>query len=607
MTDNNDSEDDAGGAHDADGLDYAEFIRKLKDQFNSSTLSLDLNGHYAAAPGVISPEQMEHWHKRLINEASSSISLALMVAEARKMGMKDEVLDALNSVSDAFAEAGLGTGAQGEEITVPISMECSECGESLKGSFTPGLLTITNRCRYPGGIKPYTVQLNVPSGRIVFANDLRALVTLRSLDDSYYVNHGSEIMRCTMDYADAGMIHGFTGNTCPSVYRLANGSLIVSSGSTREQMEKYRSEYPSEDGIEDDPEELSQYLPDDVVQVGSICTDLWWFSAMDHDDFLKSCTERGMDPTEFDIDIVEVGPGLWDFVIDPQARNDDGRLEIFATAHCSGPCRTVIKPFDTPARTLWETELWRRWVHSRRNYKSICRGIGEWLEHGFCVIGNGKGWTSGQLRSSEHDTRFDVLGGKRVRNFQDDPRLKAVPSLPNLFIPRDSHRKPRDGESSRTVYPMSENYATAAEIPLNADVWWLTAALVVFRTLQDQPALLSNRTTEEFEHQCRIVPKVLNLLATIVDERGLWEDLQANLLPTLIPALLEETKVNPRRGDGWAIGEPVRIKHGDGQGENGWLHSQAEDFSWHVMISPDHGGGYRRLREDELTLIADEG
>jgi hypothetical protein len=151
-------------------------------------------------------------------------------------------------------------------------MNCYECGERLGFTINGDTLVANSECAYPGGMKPYEVLLGVPSGVIVFANDLRPLFVIDDPDESVNSRLGCKLT--TEAYAAAGMVHISVGNTCPGVYREGDG-FVVANYYTPED----------DDRISDDEEFTRREAELRKRSLGSICTDLWWFSAMDRDLF----------------------------------------------------------------------------------------------------------------------------------------------------------------------------------------------------------------------------------------------------------------------------------------------------------------------------------
>ncbi len=95
-------------------------------------------------------------------------------------------------------------------------------------------------------------------------------------------------------YGKLGMAHGFVGNSCPGIYRINENTLTIS-------MIKHNEE--SWDNIESE-------IPGE--RVGSICTDLWWYSVVDYDDFVRRIGRPVKD--EDNINVIDVKPGLYKVV-----------------------------------------------------------------------------------------------------------------------------------------------------------------------------------------------------------------------------------------------------------------------------------------------------
>lgn len=162
-------------------------------------------------------------------------------------------------------------------LGIEVHERCSICNESVAYVLDGDVLTAQSECPYPNGYPAFTVSLEVPSGKIIIDNDLRSLTALDYRN--YDVNAMSEKSRLTKNYAvQEAMVHIFVGNSCPSIYRKPDGSLTI--------------ENPP---VDDDCE----WLEVDGEKLGQVITDLWWFSAMDFDDFKQRCASRHIDPNEF--------------------------------------------------------------------------------------------------------------------------------------------------------------------------------------------------------------------------------------------------------------------------------------------------------------------
>lgn len=211
-------------------------------------------------------------------------------------------------------------------LGISASEHCSICSKYVEYVLDNDVIIAQSECPYPDGYPPFTVDLNVPSGKIVFANDLRALTTLNDRD--YDVNSTSEMGRLTKDYAsNDAMVHVFVGNSMPGVYRKSDGSVTVENG-----------------GYDADAD--YEPLPVEGLELGSICTDLWWFSAMDADVFNQRCKEFNLDPEVFapgwtELIVVDVAPGIWRWSVDyMQDTHDPNGVTYAHGQHFEIPSKT---------------------------------------------------------------------------------------------------------------------------------------------------------------------------------------------------------------------------------------------------------------------------
>lgn len=134
-------------------------------------------------------------------------------------------------------------------------------------------------------LPPWTLRLQVPSGKIIFANDIRDLYA-NDREFSFDVMTDEGCRDYSKAYEELGLILCFCGNTCPGVYRQEDGSLAVGTGGYNE--------YTDEE------------TPHLGKRVGSITTDLWWWAAADYEDYSRRDIALGVDtvivePGEYEI------------------------------------------------------------------------------------------------------------------------------------------------------------------------------------------------------------------------------------------------------------------------------------------------------------------
>lgn len=195
------------------------------------------------------------------------------------------------------------------EVFIPYkkesySLECYHCGEKVGLETNGEILRTTSECQYPQGVPPFTLHLNVPSGKIVFANVLHDWYDVQGEDPGDIdINAEIGLKLYSRAYEPTGMITCFCGNTCPSIYRLDDGSLTVG-------QDGIKWEEPDEDGYAFDGEEI----PYPGERVGGVITDLWWWCAADHADLINrlSLEERNNKHVLRHFDIVDVEPGEYE-------------------------------------------------------------------------------------------------------------------------------------------------------------------------------------------------------------------------------------------------------------------------------------------------------
>ena len=163
-------------------------------------------------------------------------------------------------------------------------------------------------CEFAGGMKDYSVEIEVKSGRLVFANDLRCCMP-DDIDD-HDVNQQIGVRNTVIDTAKQGFLTAFVGNSCPSVFQ--NGTTL----------------YVGNEGHDENDNVIA---PLEGRRLGSICTDLWWFYAMDGDVY-DACNVRHKPEDEA---IAELPPGTYRMTVHTNAHQgldwDAGQLEKYAT------------------------------------------------------------------------------------------------------------------------------------------------------------------------------------------------------------------------------------------------------------------------------------
>jgi hypothetical protein len=123
------------------------------------------------------------------------------------------------------------------------------------------------------------IAINIPSGKIAFGNDFRDLYCKER--ENFELNETLGLKLATEFYGTLGLFHGFVGNSCPSLFQDKDKITIGRCGKSKRQTVGLIGR-----------------------KVGSISTDLWWYSLSDYDDYVA----KGGDP---DIDVINVTPGRY--------------------------------------------------------------------------------------------------------------------------------------------------------------------------------------------------------------------------------------------------------------------------------------------------------
>lgn len=167
--------------------------------------------------------------------------------------------------------------------------------------------------------------IEMPSGQIVFDDDLRyAYPVPQEKGDPQYANGPLWQKIITKAYAEVGLFHGYVGNSCPSIHN-HNGVLMVGNPSYDGETCDTRDDLPGKD-------------------MGSVCTDLWWYSIADAEDFKKRirnslASSKKQDAILRDINRAEVKPGRYVlrhyYPYFGKSRIKHGEAEIYATLQLS--------------------------------------------------------------------------------------------------------------------------------------------------------------------------------------------------------------------------------------------------------------------------------
>jgi hypothetical protein len=283
---------------------------------------------------------------------------------------------------------------------------CSCCGAEDFETETNGLvLRITGEpCRFPKGLPPTEWELNVPSGKLVVANDLRAVFPLPE-DEDFNINTTRGCSLTALAYAGNGLSHAFVGNSCPGVYACKDGSFKIANGPSEEK-------WNGKEYVKIKPAPVF-----DGKKLAGICTDLWWYSICDYDEFKRRLKHFKAKAKDFNVNIVDVKPGVYRFSHDEDARRHDGPEECvytrFQWVRESDPVKDFLAQYENVEVNA------HAYVHAQvKRWPTL---YGKKVDHGawqhvadqaFCTGGSGVEW---------HEKGF--------------PLAKADPSIPDVEPP----------------------------------------------------------------------------------------------------------------------------------------------------------------------------
>lgn len=292
-------------------------------------------------------------------------------------------------VSGTLSEHQRWALAEGRTITfLPVLDRCPTCRQSLSCESDGNFLRIASACPYPRGAPPTEFVLDVPSGKLVVANDLR--FWFRSKVGDSQIRPADT----TVAYADAGLAHAFVGNSDPELCRHASEPdtyLVVSTE------------------IVFDDDDVPLQGPPGWEEVGevvaTISTDLWWYSMCDRDEFERRCLRYGGNLERAGAAVVSVRPGRYRFR-HPASPDTYGSTRCFATIEWIGPSgdpRDYLAEYDT--YRISAAEYVRKHVAEYPTLyaggsvpyaaMSLAQRRSAWqrvCDHLFCTIGNGIDW-----------------------------------------------------------------------------------------------------------------------------------------------------------------------------------------------------------------------
>ena len=303
-------------------LSFLDLGRKVGKALQEVDIELDLNGHWKNSPDV--------WFVERIKE-----DLRFMYLDNNTpVEQYEALLEAIENKTTLDTWVSLGTIPMG-------SHQCPYCCQRVRKTETNGKVIrfMGEPCPFPNGFELNEWEMNVPSGKIVVSNDLRRWFPLpKGESDIPSINTTLGCRQTSQAYADTGMSHGFVGNTCPSVYKLEQDTFKIANPPGEEYYDKKAGEWLPREEQEFEGEELA-----------GICTDLWWYSLCDFEEFERRRERFGGELDEHWDKIIDVKPGVYLFQHDDEVDRDSGDEVVYATFKWirePDPVRDFLKEFD---------------------------------------------------------------------------------------------------------------------------------------------------------------------------------------------------------------------------------------------------------------------
>lgn len=142
-------------------------------------------------------------------------------------------------------------------------------------------------------VKDYTVSFIVPeNGKMVVSDWLGSILPNPKNPTSLNSERGK--YNATKDAESNGFVHFNVGNSCPSLYQLPDGSIIVAGTSAVEPEDSEESPYPG------------------AVKLCNVCTDLWWVT-MASENHCLSLEKKGGKYIRGDV--IDMEPGTWECTV----------------------------------------------------------------------------------------------------------------------------------------------------------------------------------------------------------------------------------------------------------------------------------------------------
>lgn len=377
----------------------------------------DLRGHWKRGEGL--GDHRKDFEERMVDR------IGLIIGKTPEADI-DRVIAAAHPQAEPLAEWVAIGGVFGRGAN-----ECHLCGADDFVVETNGkeVRLAGDECPHPDGFPVTEWEMNVPSGKLVVANDLRSLFPLPEGDDDIEsINTTLGCHQTTLAYAAVGMAHASVGNSCPSVYRIpqkAGGGYAVATGGVGRGAKR----------------------------LAGICTDLWWYSMCDYDEFVRRCEKfsnlivkkkrKGSktpaeDPVKvalehWSCEVVTMKPGVYRFYHDYNVDRNDYRVVYarFERVRDPDPVRDLLSSWESVEvnATAYVRAQVAKWptLYANARHKKDAKPWSRMTEaeqhaawqrvadHVFCTIGGGTDWHERGFPQAKVDPRIEDVPPPKFR------------------------------------------------------------------------------------------------------------------------------------------------------------------------------------------------
>ncbi len=539
-------------AEDADGGLSYELRSKVQKALSKA--SIDFNGHWKN--GAILREEYRVLEHLFLRPNSMSTTDAEDLVRAAKATTP---LDRWVPVDTSLGLTGLRT--------------CPYCGDDDFATETNGrvMRLAGEPCKFPNGLPMTEWELNVPSGKLVVANDLLSLFPLPE-DEDFDINTTIGCRQTALAYAANGMSHAFVGNSCPGVFKCVDGAFKIANP-------------PNEEEWDDKKEKWVKVKPAPKFEgerVAGICTDLWWFSLCDQAEFQRRCKRFKKKAADFSIEVVSIKPGVYRFHHDEEARGHDRPGECvytrFEWVREPDPVQDFLARYEevevnAHAYVQAMVARWPTLYGKTMNLQAWQRVA----DHVLCTIGGGVEW---------HENGF--------------PRAKIDSSVPDV--------DPPSFRAQHHWYPFSKPYGGLFEPKTLAPSF----AKLAFRVLES--VISFGMTVRDGEHSREVRYVRERMMVAVKRYRELAKEHPEQADPEYVAWLSQKG-----RAEAWVenfeLGQEFTEKHRKHASQQRWVPEDAYavvfdarklkdgHFAWH----PKKGGCWAAKKDAQRYAILEHG